>query len=635
MENSISQCAVQSAGFTNTYFTLLLQTIIQAQCNLSPPEKLVKDFGPTAINNEHLDEYDFIIVGAGTAGSVLAGRLSEIEEWKILVLEAGGDPPIESEAPIYYQSLLNTEHAWQYYTEPSEKASLNMKDGVFWPSGKMLGGSGSLNAMIYHRGNPRDYKRWVDEGNDGWDWETVVKYFKKSENQTSPLLGQDEYKDNHATKGPLKVAPYYTIDPIRSYLLAAASMLDYEEIMDFNGDTYLGIGATIGTIYWGLRQSTFKAFVTPNQERKNLHVIKHAVATNIEIEQDEDGNNIARGVHFVINSKDGKQHNLYAKATKEVIVSAGTVGTPKLLQLSGVGPKVLLEQFDIPVKQELPVGENLQDHLVIPLFYTALGPVASEYWETAAALEYFYFITEQLGPLSSLYITDILAFVNTLNDSVYPDIQFQFIKYPRQTKNLTQYLHHFSLDNDDLNEILSVNDDAHLVVAFVTLLNPLSRGSVQIRSKSSDALPKITTGYFENDEDVETIMRGIKEFLRFADTDAFKDADMSFIKLKLGDCSHFDDNSDDYWECYARKLATTGGHPVGTAKMGPKGNGSSVVSSRLAVHGVTGLRVIDASVMPTVVSGNINAPTAMVAERGADFIKEDWLKKNDPASLEN
>lgn len=626
MESLIRECALQSAGFTNIYFNLLLQTIIQAQCNLSPPEKWPNDFGPSAIKNG-LDEYDFIVVGAGSAGSVIASRLSEIEDWKVLLVEAGGDPPIESEAPIYHETLHYTDHAWQYYTEPSEKASLNMKNGVFWPSGKMLGGSGGLNTMIYHRGNPRDYKRWVEAGNDGWDWETVLKYFKYSENMTYARLWEDEYRDNHGRDGPLKVSSYFTIDPMRAYILAAANMMGYTELIDLNGDEYIGIGSAVGTIYWGLRYSAAKAFLVPAKDRKKLHIIKHAFVTKIELEKDQNGDNVARGVHFTLNTADGETREMFVKARKEVIVSAGTVNSARLLQVSGIGPKDLLQQFDIDVKQDLPVGQNLQDHVMVPFFFTALQPVAPEYWETKAALEFFYFVTEQLGPLSSVYTDDIVAFVNTLNDSVFPDIQFQFRKYPRQTANLSHYLKHFSLDTNDLDTVLAINDDAHLMVASVILLNPLSRGSVEIRNAAPSSPPKITTGYLDNDEDVETLIRGVKEFMKLADTDAFKDSAMSFIKLKLGECSHFDDASDDYWECYIRKLTTTIYHPVGTAKMGPTEDSSTVVSPHLTVHGVKGLRVIDASVMPTLVSGNINAPTIMIAERGADFIKGDWLTR--------
>jgi len=265
-----------------------------------------QDFGPTAVE-KGLEEYDFIVVGAGSAGSVVANRLSENPEWKVLLLEAGGDPPMESMIPNLLFSLQHTEHDWVYRAEVTDKASKMVKGGSFWPRGKMLGGSSSMNAMIYLRGFPYDYDEWQAMGNDGWDYATVLEYFKKSENnQAQDMVKYPKY---HSTEGPLKIDYYHSGDGTRFVFLGAANEAGYQLLHDFNGQDTVGYAYVQGTIADGERQSTAKAYLVPAATRKNLHVIKHAHVVDLKVDQ---ASGQVTGVNFSYNAT----KNFVAKAKK-------------------------------------------------------------------------------------------------------------------------------------------------------------------------------------------------------------------------------------------------------------------------------------------------------------------------------
>uniref|UniRef100_A0A336MWJ3 CSON006487 protein n=1 Tax=Culicoides sonorensis TaxID=179676 RepID=A0A336MWJ3_CULSO len=624
MDQLLGQCASHSLGTGNELFGLLIQTLIAAQCALSPPDMWPKDFGPNAVENG-LDEYDFIIVGAGSGGSVVANRLSENSDWKILLLEAGGDPPIESEVPALCLSQQQTHASWNHFTEPSKTSGLSLPKGNYWPSGKMLGGSGSINAMLYVRGNSRDYDRWEEMGNPTWDWKNVLEYFKKSEDQQQQSYLIDGNEKFHASGGLLKVSSYMSVDPLKYIVAEAAMETGYKEVLDINGDTYIGFSTPGGTLYNGRRWSPAKAFLNSAKNRSNLHIIKNAYAAKVEI----DANKITKGVHFVLETPNG-QKKMFAKVKKDVIVSSGAVNSAKLLLLSGVGPKKDLKELNIPLIQELQVGENLQDHIIVPLYYT-YHKTRSQPLDIKEFVDNIYaYIMHQVGPLSHLGAVDMLGFINTENKTdKFPDIQYHFFKFQRQLPNFKTLFGKFAYDEAINEKVFQENQDAHVVAVFVTLLQQTDRGSIKLRSSDPFDPPKITTGYFDTEPDVMTAFRGIRKFREFHKTQVFKDHEVEEIILPIPHCDKFEYDSDEYWKCYSRSVGTTLYHPCGTAKMGPNSDKSAVVDSRLRVHNIKGLRVIDASIMPLIVSGNTNAPTIMIGEKGADFIKEDYKVKRD------
>ncbi|XP_058447538.1 glucose dehydrogenase [FAD, quinone]-like isoform X3 [Malaya genurostris] len=613
-----SQCAAQSLGPANQLFAMLIQTIMAAQCSISPPDMWPKDYGPTALA-EGLEEYDFIIVGAGSAGSVVANRLSENPEWKILLLEAGGDPPIESEIPLMLMKTMNTSYVWNYYAEKSKIASKGYKNGSYWPRGKMLGGCSSNNAMLYVRGNSRDYDRWEELGNPTWGWKDVLSYFKKSEDNGAYHI-QEERGAFHGIGGLQKVNSFMSNDMTKLLITEAAAELGYSEIMDVNSDEFIGYCVLQGTIHNGKRYSTAKAFLNTAKNRTNLHIIKNAHVTKINVE-----NGATTGVTFDI----GENKNIFAKVNKEVILSAGSLNTPQILKLSGIGPKDELEKLNIPVVKNSPfVGENLQDHVIVPIYlsFHKSRPITIALDEFMDSI-YSYF-KYGLGPLGSIGATDLVAFVNTQSQSArFPDVQYHHFVYKAQLPDIYDVLGKFNLEDYIVEQIAEANKQAEIMTIYVTLLNPKSKGNVNLKSSNPYDHPVINANYLDDHRDVATLIRGIRLTRKLLGTSNFKNHEVEEVRIRLPECDMLEFESDSYWECYVRYLSTTIYHPVGTAKMGPEKDDTAVVDSRLKLHGVDGLRVVDASIMPNIVSGNTNAAAVMIGEKGADFIKEDYSEK--------
>jgi len=564
-----------------------------------------------------LKYYDFIIIGGGSAGAVVANRLSENPDWKVLLLEAGGDETEISDVPALAACLQLGRMDWKYKTEPQPgEACLGLTNQrCNWPRGKVLGGSSVLNYMLYVRGNRRDYDQWETQGNPGWSYETVLHYFKKSEDNRNPYLAATPY---HSAGGFLTVqeAPWRT--PLSTAFVAAGEELGYEN-RDCNGEFQTGFMIPQGTIRRGSRCSTAKAFLRPIRERKNLHIGMKCHVTKILIDE----KNTAYGVHL---KRRGKVYTILA--TKEVILSAGTLNSAQLLMLSGVGPKNHLTELGIPVLKNLPVGENLQDHYGTgALTFTVNQPVSlvqTRYENIPAVLKYAIFGS---GPLTVLGGVEGLAWVPTsfANRSAdWPDIEFHFVSGSPASDAGRQVrkAHGISDSMWEMYKPLSYKDTWSVMPM---LLRPKSRGRVRLRSSNPFDKPLFYAGYFTHPDDIKVLVEGVKFAMSLAQTDALKRLGTKFWdKMPMPGCESIELWSDDYWACVCRQYTTTIYHHSGTAKMGPPSDAGAVVNHQLKVYGVPRLRVVDASIMPTIVSGNTNAPVVMIAEKASDMIKEDW-----------
>lgn len=472
----------------------------------------------------------------------------------------------------------------------------------------MLGGCSAMNFMLYVRGNSRDYDDWAEQGCEGWSWEEVLPYFKKSENNA-------DFKDSpfHSSKGLLGIEQMGDFDsPFVNMIISAAQELGYPKLDDVNGENYLGIVELQGTIRNGARQSVGKAFLS---HRPNLHVVKNALVTKIVLEAAS-----AKGVELRLQNG----ASLVARAKKEVVISAGSVNTPQLLMLSGIGPRNHLDRFGIPTVADLPVGQNLQDHVIVA-YFLKLKPQMQR--ESDVVDQYKQYLQTRSGILSRNGGTHLTLFLNTeQEDSKFPNLQFHYLFFCKNDYNrVLQFLKLMSYENKINQTIYEASTRHDIVMVWITLLKPQSVGQIQLKSASPHDKVRIEAGYLTDADDVRQLVDGLRRQRDFLQTKTFKKHEAVPIRFDIPECnSNYRLDSDEYLRCYISYFSTTIYHPVGTAKMGPIGDKQSVVDPQLKVRGVDSLRVIDASIMPNIVSGNTNAPTIMIGEKGADLIKSDW-----------
>jgi choline dehydrogenase-like flavoprotein len=509
---------------------------------------------------------DYVIVGAGSAGCVLASRLSEDPDVKVLLLEAGGpDTAFEIRIPYAFPAVFKSGLDWDLLGE-QEPGLGNRR--LYLPRGRVIGGSSSINAMIYLRGSRADYDGWAADGCDGWSYDDVLPYFKRSEDNER---GEDAY---HGVGGPLTISDSRSMQPLIETMLEAAVQAGYEHNEDLNGEQQEGVGRFQLTQRNGWRCSAADAFLHPAADRPNLEIVSNAFVQRVAFEGDR-----AVGVEVV---RDGAAETV--RAEREVILSAGTYQSPVLLMVSGIGPADEIAPLGIAVREDLPVGHNLQDHCMAQLNYTTdeeslFGAFTPD---NLALLE-----KEGRGPLSS-NIPEAGGFFRTRPDLPAPDVEFHFAPSMFYDEGLT-----------------APHDSGYCFGPVV--IKPTGRGKVMLRAGLPDSKPRVLCNFLTTDEDRRSMVDGVRIALEIAKQPALKAVERAPFSVPASD-------SDDDILDWASKAGQSVYHPTSTCAMG------AVVDPELRVFGTEGLRVVDASVMPTITRSNTHAPTIMIAEKAADLI---------------
>lgn len=527
-------------------------------------------------------EFDFVIVGAGSAGCVLANRLSESGSFTVAVLEAGGpDTNRWIHIPVgYFKTMGNPETDWCFNTEPDP--GLNGRS-IPWPRGKVLGGSSSINGLLYVRGQPRDFDTWRQLGNPGWSWDDVLPFFKRSEGW------EDGDSELRGGSGPLRVCRATMRREIIDAWITSAEAAGYRFNEDYNGADQEGVSIYQMTASGGKRCSAAAAYLKPARSRKNLKVLTHTQVASLTIKEGK-----AVGLTAF---QHGEKITL--KARREIILSAGSICSPQILMLSGIGRSEDLREHGIKMVLESPgVGQNLQDHLQARPIFKCSPPTLNTETRSLArrAMMAVQYVTTKSGPMT-MAASFAAAFIKTRPELDTPDIQFH--TQPFSTDSWSKGLNQFSA-----------------FTASVTQLRPESIGHLTLRSNDFRQHPAIYPNYLATERDRQTMIDGVRIARKISDYEPVK----SLIESEYAPGPDVADKDDEILE-WIRNKATTIFHPTGTCKMGVDDH--AVVDPRLKVRGVDGLRVADASIMPVITSGNTNAPSVMIGEKASDLILQD------------
>ena len=599
-------------------------------------------YPPSSFSSPLLPSYHYVIVGAGSAGCVLANRLSEDASKSVLLIESGGsDDLLDVAVPAAALKLQLSSLDWQYTTVKQQHACLGMKDAVNrWPSGRVLGGSSSINYMLWVRGEREDFDAWRDIGCDGWGWDDVLPYFNKVEAAPAELL-----KDTgglRGSTGPMHVERLRDVNPNTRAFIAACKQQGLHYVDDYNGRHSAGVSLCQYTTHRGRRWNAASGYLVPALHRRNLHVLTHAQVIRVAF----DRSNRAERVIFRRGATTAELRvavNESVAVKGEVILSAGAIASPHLLMLSGVGDREHLSQHNIRCVSHLPgVGQNLQDHLETPLMYATKLPTLSTRDENLTALAQLY--VQGRGPLSSCMV-ESFAFINSNEeydpevrkatgraglrdaDKTRSDIQLHYLN---GTLNPTHAVA-FNYRDDLSAKFFKIVGDHYTHGVLATLVKPQSVGSITLSNADPFSQPLIDPRYLSHPDDVKALTRSCRLAASIFERPALQanhltlHPDHRLLSSTLVPANPHDlaTSPDAYWEHYCRHVSNTLYHPTGTCRMGRADDVMAVVDVCGRVRGVSGVRVVDASVMPRIPSGNTNWPTLMIAEKMADTIVRD------------
>ncbi|XP_029158636.1 glucose dehydrogenase [FAD, quinone]-like isoform X2 [Nylanderia fulva] len=596
----------RACGGSST-FMALVQNVMSSRCDVAEPcQRLGSDEAPK--ENEW---FDFVIIGAGVAGPIIARRLSDNPWRKILLIEAGPEEPTMTAIPGLAFNAVNTSLDWNFKTEPTSPhpTACLKTDGVCtWPRGKMIAGTGGMHGMMYVRGHPDFYNRWAKAGNPGWSYDEVTRYFERAENPVDPLILSDKSR-SQKEGGPINIQ-YYPYKPeFADALLTAAGELGYRtsQLKEYKQTGFMIAPMTIEN---GMRLTTSKAYLRPVHNRRNLQVLTNAHVTRILISPWE---RKAIGVEMI--DKNGQTR--VVKCGKEVILTAGAIGSPQILMNSGVGPEEDLTKLGIKVYKDLPVGKNLHNHVSVAV-HMSIKNIPYEVMTMEAVNE---FLKDKTGPLASTGVTQITAFLES-NYTIkgLPDIQVFFDGFSSVCPKT-------GLSNECFDGRIGYCTDRREIIARPTVVCAESLGNMKLRSNNPLDPPLLYPDYFTNEKDLMILLDGIKQVSRLVDTPTMKKWDLRLEQEKSSLCSNYHFGSDAFWMCQIRAETGPENHQAGTCKMGPSTDPTAVVDSELRVHGIPNIRVADASIFPIVPNSNPIAAIMMVAEKTADMINTVWPQK--------